>query len=633
MATNNIGWLYQKGQGVTVDNAEALKWYRKAAAAGNSEAQNSIGWFYENGMSVAADRAEALAWYRKAAAAGDNTAKGNLDRLEQAATAQAAATPAPAAPEAACATGDAQCQAILDAVAKLVKKNPKVQVAEVAKVTDQATLAAIARSSAAYEASHAAVVRVTDEAVLAGIARSPNVRGGVAVAAVERISNEKLLAVIVLASSDYELRNKALNRIKDPSLLLGIARRNASLASSAIELIADQAVLDSLARTGDNKDLRGEAVKKVTNQDTLEYVANNDPNEWVRVDAVRNMTSQRALAQLARTGSEAVRKAAFGKVTDPAVAAQVAQDDPSLDLREDAIKKVTDVRVLGQIAVKDPSPDLRRWAILQIKDARVLGWIAKNETDLLPLRAALFNLKDRPSLVDVAHAAKYKQTRAILTARLNHSWRRDLELSPSHCTAQGANYTTCQVTVKNKSDSLAYSGFTFRPINTSIADVEAAPGMGGSVEPGGTTTLNASLGGDWRSLVLHYPDAIEVLYAEPMLPKGASDLRVGGEAGPYVRGPNNPPLVSEHETIRTTTTSNVLAEIKAVTTEITVDAWDPDLDPLTFSWTATSGTIEGTGPVGTWHREFHGSRLVPGTATVTVTDGRGGKTTVSYEMK
>jgi hypothetical protein len=234
----------------------------------------------------------------------------------------------------------------------------------------------------------------------------------------------------------------------------------------------------------------------------------------------------------------------------------------------------------------------------------------------------------------VARTAKYKQTRAILTARLNQAWRRDLELSPSHCIAESATYTVCLVTVKNKSDSLAYSGFTFRPINTSITDLENAPGMGGSVEPGETATINAALNGDWRGLVLRVPNgAIEVLYAEPMLPKGATDLRAGGEAGPYVPGPNNPPLISERASIRTTTSSNVLAEITAVTTQITVDAWDPDLDPLTFSWTATNGTIEGNGPSCVWHREFHGIHLIPGTATVTVTDGRGGKTTLGFNMK
>ena len=70
-----------------------------------------------------------------------------------------------------------------------------------------------------------------------------------------------------------------------------------------------------------------------------------------------------------------------------------------------------------------------------------------------------------------------------------------------------------------------------------------------------------------------------------------------------------------------------------MTTEITIDAWDPDFDALTFEWTASNGSITGNGPVGVWKRVVENSRLVPGTVTVAVSDGRGGKTTATYEMK
>ena len=41
-AQYNLGVIYDKGQGVPEDNAEALKWYRLAAEQGDADAQNNL---------------------------------------------------------------------------------------------------------------------------------------------------------------------------------------------------------------------------------------------------------------------------------------------------------------------------------------------------------------------------------------------------------------------------------------------------------------------------------------------------------------------------------------------------------------------------------------------------------------
>jgi TPR repeat protein len=81
-AEDQIGFFYLSGWGVPQDSAQALKWFRKAADQGNEVAQRNIGMMFLQGMGVAADRAEAIRWFRLAAAKGDDDAKEALKYLD-----------------------------------------------------------------------------------------------------------------------------------------------------------------------------------------------------------------------------------------------------------------------------------------------------------------------------------------------------------------------------------------------------------------------------------------------------------------------------------------------------------------------------------------------------------------------
>jgi TPR repeat protein len=63
---------------VPQDNAEAAKWYRRAAEQGNAQAQSNLGAMYDNGQGVRQDYAEAVKWYRKAADQGEADGQFNL---------------------------------------------------------------------------------------------------------------------------------------------------------------------------------------------------------------------------------------------------------------------------------------------------------------------------------------------------------------------------------------------------------------------------------------------------------------------------------------------------------------------------------------------------------------------------
>ena len=70
LAQNSLGVLYQNGQGVPQDYAEALTWYRLAADQGNARAQFNLGNMYRDGRGVTQDYAEAIKWFRLAADLG-----------------------------------------------------------------------------------------------------------------------------------------------------------------------------------------------------------------------------------------------------------------------------------------------------------------------------------------------------------------------------------------------------------------------------------------------------------------------------------------------------------------------------------------------------------------------------------
>jgi len=72
---------------VAKDYVEAVKWYRKAAEQGHTEAQLNLGYCYANGQGVVKDKVEAYAWFSMAAKA-DSDAAESRDLLRKGLTPQ-----------------------------------------------------------------------------------------------------------------------------------------------------------------------------------------------------------------------------------------------------------------------------------------------------------------------------------------------------------------------------------------------------------------------------------------------------------------------------------------------------------------------------------------------------------------
>ena len=80
-AQNNLGLMYENGQGVKQDYLKAKEWYEKAAIQGHASAQLNLGVMYYNGQGVNVDKFKAYELLLKAAKQGDSDAQGNLDIL------------------------------------------------------------------------------------------------------------------------------------------------------------------------------------------------------------------------------------------------------------------------------------------------------------------------------------------------------------------------------------------------------------------------------------------------------------------------------------------------------------------------------------------------------------------------
>ena len=74
-AQDNIGNMYEKGQGVSQNYKQAFYWYKKAAEQGLATAQYSVGLMYNKGQGVPQTYKQAFYWFKKAAEQGNASAQ------------------------------------------------------------------------------------------------------------------------------------------------------------------------------------------------------------------------------------------------------------------------------------------------------------------------------------------------------------------------------------------------------------------------------------------------------------------------------------------------------------------------------------------------------------------------------
>ena len=82
-AQYRLGEMYDWGNGVEEDDAEAVKWHRLASEQGNAVGQNKLGWMYEKGGGVEQDYILAYMWYNLAAVQGNENGKSLRNNLAE----------------------------------------------------------------------------------------------------------------------------------------------------------------------------------------------------------------------------------------------------------------------------------------------------------------------------------------------------------------------------------------------------------------------------------------------------------------------------------------------------------------------------------------------------------------------
>ena len=82
-AQYNLGLMYSRGEGTSIDYKEALRWYLLSAEQRISGAQSNLGLMYEKGLGVEQDYVEAHKWFNIAGVNGNATGKKNADIIEK----------------------------------------------------------------------------------------------------------------------------------------------------------------------------------------------------------------------------------------------------------------------------------------------------------------------------------------------------------------------------------------------------------------------------------------------------------------------------------------------------------------------------------------------------------------------
>ena len=64
-AQYSLGWMYDDGEGTSVNKKKAFEWCKKSAEQGYAPAQHNLGWMYDDGEGTEVDKKQAKEVWEK----------------------------------------------------------------------------------------------------------------------------------------------------------------------------------------------------------------------------------------------------------------------------------------------------------------------------------------------------------------------------------------------------------------------------------------------------------------------------------------------------------------------------------------------------------------------------------------
>ena len=229
-------------------------------------------------------------------------------------------------------------------------------------------LAQIATNDTDPRVCMAALNRIDDQAILCSIAKNAT-HGLIILAAIEKITDQNILVELAKNATDSYVRESAIKKVEDQNALGDIAINDIyGVARDACEKIIDPKILNKVAKYSKESSVRIMAVNKINDQYYLIDIAKNDEFLDAAERAMAKIIDQRVLLDIAKNGkSSSIRKAAVRSITSQKDLFDIVKYDQDIENRKTAVEKIKDQNILLYIAKNDIETGIRKVAFDKIE--------------------------------------------------------------------------------------------------------------------------------------------------------------------------------------------------------------------------------------------------------------------------
>ncbi|MDR0324481.1 MAG: hypothetical protein LBI19_00110 [Oscillospiraceae bacterium] len=231
-----------------------------------------------------------------------------------------------------------------------------VRFAAIEMITDQVILADIAKKK--HNSSHTRIMvaeKLTDKAiadtVFADIVINDNSRDNTSqkkrFELVKKLTDQLSIANVAKNAIDIAVREAAIHKLTDQSTLthITINEQNNGLRKEALLRITNHIMLVDIAKNSKDDYIRISATQKLVDQDLAQTIytdiAKNSREDYLRQSAIRKLIDQSVIADIAKhEETEDVRYTAVDVLTSQSVLTDIIKHDKSSSIRVMACKKL-----------------------------------------------------------------------------------------------------------------------------------------------------------------------------------------------------------------------------------------------------------------------------------------------------